>query len=87
MLGLELLLRSLVIVDQGKACAASATKMRSESKGNDTAFVSLVEGGKLLGEVGFRDVGARRVENINDELAASQKTVGNELSCAEGNGG
>lgn len=61
--------------------------MCSETEGNDAVLIGLVKSGELLGEVGFRDVGAGRMKDIDNELAAGEKTVGDELPRTESNGG
>ena len=45
--------------------------MSLETEGHDTSLVGLVEGGKLLGEIDLGDIGATRVEDVNDELTAN----------------
>lgn len=54
--------------------------MRSQAEEDDTVLVSLVQGSKLFLEIGFGNVGAGRVEDIEDELAAREKTVGDEFT-------
>ena len=79
-LGLELLLRRLVVIDQRKTGAATSTKVCPEAEGNDTAGIGLVDARKLLGEIVLGDVRAVGVENVDDELAAGQQPVRDELA-------
>jgi hypothetical protein len=81
---LKLLLRCLIVINQSKASAPSTTKVSLETEGHDTGLVGLVERGKLLCEIDLGDIGATRVEDVNDELTAGQKAVGDEFACAEG---
>jgi len=85
-LWLKLFLRRLVVVDQGKAGTPSTTKLCPEAKGDDTAFVGLVEGCEFLGQVCLGDVWTRGMEDIDDKLATGQETVGDEFAGAQGNG-
>lgn len=80
MFGLKLLLRELIIVNESKASASSTTKLCSETEEDDTVLVTLVQGGKLLLEIGFGNVGAGGVKDIEDELAAREKTVCDEFA-------
>ena len=79
-LGLELLLGRLIVVDQGEASAATSTKVCPEAEGDDTGGVGLVDTGELVGEIRLGDVGAVGVENVDDELAAGQQPVRDELA-------
>lgn len=81
---LKLLLRCLIIINQSKASAPSTTKVSPETEGYNPALVGLVEAGKLLSEIDLGNIGPTRMENVNDELAAGQKAVGDEFACAEG---
>ncbi len=47
-LGLELLLRSLIVVDQAKACAPSTTEDRPETEGDDAVLLGLVDSREAL---------------------------------------
>lgn len=85
--GLELLLGSLVVVDQGKASAPSTTKLRTETESHDTSLVGLVDGSELLGEVLLGYIGAAGVKHVKDKLTAGQEAVGDELARAQGYGG
>lgn len=84
--GLELLLRGLIIVDQSKSSAPSTTKLSLETEGDDTGLVGLVEGSELLREVGLGHIGATRVEDVDNELTAGQKAVGDEFARAQSYG-
>lgn len=86
MFGLKLLLRGLVIVNESKPGAFSTTEVCSETEEDDTILFRLVQGGKLLLEVGFGNVGAGRMEDIEDELAAREKTVCDEFARTQGDG-
>jgi len=83
-LGLKLFLRSLIIVDQSKACAPSTTEMCPEAERNDTVFVRFVDRGELLRKLSLGDIWPGRVEDVDHELFTGQETVGNEFSCADG---
>lgn len=84
MLGLKFLLRSFVIVDQCEPSAPSSTKLCAETKSDDSCLVGFVEGGKLFRKLSFRDVRPSWMEDIEDKLATSQKTVGDELARSQG---
>lgn len=86
MFGLKFLLRGLVIVNESKASAFSTTELCSETEEDDTILVSLVQGGKLLLEIGFGNVGAGGMEDIEDELTAREKTVGDEFARTQSDG-
>lgn len=86
MFGLKLLLCALVIVNESKSSALSSTKMCSKTEEDDSVLVSLVQGGKLFLEFGLGNVGAGRVEDIEDELAAREKTVGDEFARTQSDG-
>ena len=61
--------------------------MCPQAERHDALLVRLVDGSKALGELLLGDVGAGRVEDVNDELTASEKTVGDEFARAQGDGG
>ena len=79
-LGLELPLRRLVIVDQREACAPSTTKVCLQTERDDTLLVGLVHLGELLAELRLGDIRTRRVQDVNDELTACEEAVGDELA-------
>jgi hypothetical protein len=85
-LRLKLFLRRLVVVDQGKAGTPSATELCPEPECDYAVLVSLVQGCELLREVCLGDVWTGRVQDVEDELAARQETVGDEFARAQGNG-
>lgn len=68
-LGLKLFLGSFVVVYQGKTSAPSTTEVCSETERDNTALLGLVDSGKLLREIGLGDIGSRRVQNVDNELA------------------
>lgn len=82
-LGLELFLRCLIVIDQRKSGAPSSTKLGAETKGHYAVLVRLVQSSELLGELRFGDIGAGRMEDIKDELTAGQETIGNEFARAQ----
>ena len=84
MLGLKLLLRLLVIVDQTEPGGPSTTKLGLEPESRDSALVSLVEGGELFVELGLGDGGSGGVEDVDDELTTVEETVGDELAGSHG---
>lgn len=84
--GFELLLGSLIIVDQSKSSAPSSTKLCSETEGHDAGLVGFVKSSQLLGEVGSRDIGAAGVEDVDNELTTREESVGDEFACAQSNG-
>jgi len=55
----------------------------SKTEGDNTVLVGLVKGGELLRKFSLGNIGAGRVENIDDELTTSEETVGDELPRAE----
>jgi hypothetical protein len=59
--------------------------MCPKTESHDTVLVSLVGSRKLFGEVSLGDISAAGVEDVDDELAACQKSVGDELACSQGN--
>ena len=83
-LGLKLLLRLLVIVDQTEPGGPSTTKLGLEPESRDSALVSLVEGGELFVELGLGDGGSGGVEDVDDELTTVEETVGDELAGSHG---
>jgi hypothetical protein len=83
-LGLELLLGLLVIVDQTETGRSSTTELGLESESRDSGLVGLVQGGELFTELGLRDSGSGGVENVDNELTTVQKSVGDELSGSDG---
>lgn len=84
-LGLKLLLRRLVVVDETEPGAPSTTECRPEAEGHNPCLVRLVDLGKALRELVLGDVGAVGVEDIHDELAARQQAVGDEFTSADRN--
>lgn len=85
-LGLKLLLRFLIIVDQTKTGRRTATELSLETENGHTLLVGLVKGSKLLRELRTRDVGAGGVEDSEDKLSSVEETVGDELGGSEGDG-
>ena len=85
-LGLKLLLALLVVVDEAKALGRAATELGLEAKDDDLLGLGLVERGELLRELLARHVGARGVEDGQDELLAVEQAVRDELGRAEGDG-
>ena len=86
-LGLELLLRGLIVIDQAKACAPSTTEGGPEPESDDTGLVGLVDLREPVGEVRLGDVRAVGVEDIDDELAACQEAIRDKLAGADRYGG
>lgn len=58
--------------------------MSPEAEGDDTSLFGLVEGSQLLREFALGDIRSGRVEDVNDELASGQETIGDEFACADG---
>ena len=56
--------------------------MRLEAKGDDASLVGLIKSSELLREFALGDVCSFGVEDVNDELASGQETVGDEFACA-----
>lgn len=54
--------------------------MCPETEGNDKAGAGLVDPRELFSEIVLGDVGAVGVENVDDELAAGQQPVRDELA-------
>jgi hypothetical protein len=65
-LGLELLGRLQVVVDQSEASGLSASESSAETEDEDNLLIDLVHLGELLAELILGDVGAGRVDNIHD---------------------
>ncbi len=80
-LGLKLPLGGFIIIDQSKPCTSPSTNMCPKTESNNTVFISLVERGEFFGEICLRDIRTAGMQNVNDELAARQQTVGDELAC------
>lgn len=83
-LGLELPLRRLVVVDQAEASAPSTTEGGLQAKGDYAQLVGLVDGREALRELRLGDIRAVGVKDIDDELAARQEAVRDELARADG---
>ena len=83
-LGLELLLRRLIVVDQTEACAPATTKDSPETEGHHAGLVGLVDLRKALRELGLGDIRAVRVEDVDDELTTRQEAVRDEFAGADG---
>ena len=82
-LGLELSLRCLIVVDKSKSCALSSTESGLESEGNYSFLVGLVDSSELLCELSLGDVSAVGVEDVEDELATRQQAVRDEFAGAD----
>ena len=54
-----------------------------ETEGYDTLLVGLVDLGELLRQLRLGNIGARRVQDIDDELTAGQEAVGDEFARAD----
>lgn len=80
---LKLLLRCLVIIYQGEPGAPAATKVCAEAEGDNTLLVGFVHSSKLLGQFSVRDIRARRMEDVKNELSSGKKAVCDELAGAE----
>ena len=57
--------------------------MCSKTEEDDTVLLGLVQGSKLLLELGLGNVGAGWMEDIEDELAAGEKAVGDEFASTQ----
>ena len=57
-----------------------------KTEGYDTLLVGLVDLSELLRKLRLGNIGARGVQDINDELTAGQEAVGDELARADCNG-
>lgn len=57
--------------------------MRLETESNNTVLLSLVNGCNFLREVALGDVGSLRVEDVEDELTAGEKSIGDEFACSD----
>jgi hypothetical protein len=87
MLGFKLPLHLLAIVNQCEARAPATTKVCLESKGDDAGLVGLVDPCELFGHLGPGDRRSRRVNDIDDELAAGEEAVRGEFSGTYRDGG
>jgi len=65
-LGLELLGRLQVVVDQSEASGLSASESSAETEDEDNLLIDLVHLGELLAELILGDVGAGRVDDIHN---------------------
>merc|ERR1719171_3400077 len=84
-LRLKLLHLVEVVVNQPETCAATAAKRCVETEKLDALrVIDLVHGGKLLGEVRFRNVGHSRMDDIQDELLAAKQGILLELARPDG---
>lgn len=86
-LGLELALGCLIIVDQYEASASSTTKVCPEPERHDTILLGLVHRRELLRELRLGHIRTGRMEDIEDELSPGEQSVRNELAGAEGHSG
>jgi hypothetical protein len=84
-LGLKLLLRCLIVVNQSKSSASPSTESSAESKRYYSLLVGLIHRSELFGQLLLRNVGTSRMKNIENKLATGEETVGNEFPCAESN--
>jgi hypothetical protein len=75
------------VIDEGEAGGLAATELCAKAEDADLLLVGLVETGELLPELLLRDVGAARVEDVNDHLLAAEQRVANELAGAQSDGG
>ncbi len=82
-LGLELhgLLR---VVDEGEASGSSATEVGAHVEDLDLLGRGLVHLTELLGELVLRDVGPRRVDDVENALSPLEQRVAKELARAQG---
>lgn len=85
-LGLELLLGLLVVVDETEALRRTTTELGAETEDDNTLLVRLVELGEALSEVVTRDVGTGGVRDSDNELLAVKQAVGDELRSPDGDG-
>lgn len=60
--------------------------MCPETESDNAVLVGLVQSGQLLRELRLGNVRAGRVEDIENELTASQQTVGDKFARAQGDG-
>jgi hypothetical protein len=74
-LGLELLGRLQVVVDQSKASGLSTTESGAETEAEDDLLVDLVHLGELLAELILGDVGTSGVDDIHDLREAGKLQV------------
>ncbi len=86
-LGLELLGRLQVIVDQGEAGGLSTTESSAETEAEDNLLIDLVHLGELLAKLILGDVSASGVDDIHDHLLTGQEAVGQELAGSDGSSG
>ena len=84
--GLELLHGDGVVVDEAETSALATTVLSDEAEDGDSVLLGLVVLGETLTELVLGHVGARGVEDVNDELRAAQERVALELSDAESHG-
>lgn len=85
-LGLELLLAGLVIVDQTETGRSTTTELGLETEDGHSLLLGLVESGELLLELSLGDGGSVGVEDVKNELLSVEQSVRDELSSSEGDG-
>lgn len=85
-LGLKLLLRVLVVVDQAETLAGTTTKLGLHAENDDPLLLGLVQGGELVAELIPGQVGSGRVEDSEDKLLSVEQSVRDELGGSDGNG-
>ena len=75
-LGLELHQCLHLVVDDAKSRGLSAAELGTEAEEDDQFGVGLVHTADLFLQVGLGDVGAARMDNINNHLCALRKSGG-----------
>jgi hypothetical protein len=85
-LGLKLLLRFLIIVDQTETLGGSTSELGLQAKDNNPLLLGLVQSGELVAELISGQVGSSGVEDGNDELLSVEQSVGDELGSSDSNG-
>lgn len=85
-LGLEGLLRLLVVVNEAEALGDTAAELGAEAEDDDALLVSLVKLAKALAELDAREVGAGGVGDREQELLAVKQAVRDELGGPDGDG-
>jgi hypothetical protein len=85
-LGLKLLLRFLIIVDQTETLGGSTSELGLQAKDNNPLLLGLVQSGELVAELISGQVGSSGVKDGNDELLSVEQSVGDELGSSDSNG-
>jgi len=74
------------VIDESETSALATTILRTEAEDGDLVFGGLVEIGKLVTELIFRDIRPVWMEYVHDHLPPAEKGVANEFARPQSNG-